>query len=219
MLDDASKQADTVAAAMAPSRAAVAGPASSDELQTPPPQKRQRTQKATPTMQDASPDQQVDELTDGELKTRAKRGTANTFAGRRAPKDPAKLQIFMAKKAAYEKAKQEAKEASSKGLTPPKHTENQQAYWKHMSESTKANGGRSGFADAVGKWSARKRPAAATSSTAGADSGVPSSVTAGADSGVPSNTAAASVAVENKVEVGLGSKVKGSRKVKGLILD
>lgn len=129
---------------------------------------------------------------------RAKRGTANTFTGRRAPKNPAKLKIFMAKKAAYEQAKQEAKEAPSKGTTPPKHTKNQQAYWKYMAESMKGNGGRSGFAVAAGTWSARKRPAAATSSTAGADSGVPASA-----------------------EVGVRSKVKGSqsRKVKGLILD
>lgn len=80
-------------------------------------------------------------------KKRAPRGTAGTFAGRRPPKDPHKLQIFLAKKDAHEKAKMDAKSANKKAPSL-----RQRQCWEELSETMK-NGG--------GPVVARKRPAAA----------------------------------------------------------
>ena len=95
-------------------------------------------------------------------KLRAAKGTAGTFAGRRPPKNPAKLELFMAKKAAWEQTKEENQKT---GRAPLKHSENQQAFFKHMSKYLKSNGGgKDGFRNARAAWNAaKKRPAAASS--------------------------------------------------------
>ena len=93
---------------------------------------------------------------------RAPRGTANTFAGRRPPKDPAKLAVFMAKRDAYQKAKEEAKALRSKGVPAPRHSDNQKEFMAHMADVIKKQGGgRDAFKTAAGSWTAKKRPAAA----------------------------------------------------------
>lgn len=88
-----------------------------------------------------------------EAKQRAPRGTAGTFAGRRPPKDPHKLELFNARKAAHEQAKKEAIDAQKKVPTL-----RQKDYWSHLSTALKGAGG--DFAQV-----ARKRPAAAMEST------------------------------------------------------
>lgn len=95
-------------------------------------------------------------------KLRAAKGTAGTFAGRRPPKNPAKLELFMAKKAAWAQTKAENQKP---GRGPLKHSENQQAFFKHMSKYLKSNGGgKDGFRNARAAWNAaKKRPAAASS--------------------------------------------------------
>ena len=95
-------------------------------------------------------------------KLRAAKGTAGTFAGRRPPKNPAKLELFMAKKAAWEQTKAENQKP---GRGPLKHSDIQQAFFKHMSKYLKSNGGgKDGFRNARAAWNAaKKRPAAASS--------------------------------------------------------
>ena len=90
--------------------------------------------------------------------SRAKRGSAGTFAGRRPPKDPIKLALFEAKREAHWKAKEAAKEA--KVRTPSLH---QKDYWKHLSKSMKEG---ESMQQAVQTY-CRKRPAAAEPSTPG----------------------------------------------------
>lgn len=87
-------------------------------------------------------------------KTRAARGTAGTFAGRRPPKTPAKLALFNAKREAHMKAKEDAKKEN---LKPP--TLRQRAYWEKLSSQMVGNG----VLPQVPQ-KAMKRPAAATAS-------------------------------------------------------
>lgn len=93
---------------------------------------------------------------DGEAKQkkkeRAPRGSAGTFAGRRPPKDAAKLALFNAKREAHMKAKEEAKNANKK--TPSLR---QRAYWEKLSAKMAGNG--------VVPPVAMKRPAAAAIGT------------------------------------------------------
>ena len=79
---------------------------------------------------------------------RAPRGSAGTFGGRRPPKDPSKLALFEARKAAHAKAKEDAKDGE--GKCPSLR---QAQYWNHLSENLKAGNGM--------KAQAFKRPAAA----------------------------------------------------------
>ena len=81
-------------------------------------------------------------------KTRAPRGSAGTFGGRRPPKDPSKLALFEARRAAHLKAKEDAKDGA--GKCPSLR---QAQYWKHLSENLKAGNGM--------KAQTMKRPAAA----------------------------------------------------------
>ena len=67
---------------------------------------------------------------------RAPRGTAGTFAGRRPPKDPHKLELFMARKAAREQAKTDARENCQKAPTL-----RQKEYWSQLKVSLREAGG------------------------------------------------------------------------------
>jgi hypothetical protein len=80
---------------------------------------------------------------------RAPRGSAGTFGGRRPPKDPAKLALFEAMKAAHEKAKEDANKDGA-GKCPSLR---QAQYWNHLSENLRAGNGMKG--------QKMKRPAAA----------------------------------------------------------
>ena len=122
---------------------------------------------------------------------RVPRGSAGTFAGRRPPKSPEKLQVFLAKKAAWDKAKEEAKLAKAKGNLVPKHTSSQTAFIAHMAKTMKENGGgKEGFCQAATTWRAHKRPAAAKEEQVASDdvpesSGEPASGSAAAAAGAP----------------------------------
>ena len=59
---------------------------------------------------------------------RAQRGTKNTFAGRRPPQDPEKLECYIAMKADYDKLKEDAGKAQLKVSLC------QNKYWDHMKE-------------------------------------------------------------------------------------
>lgn len=129
---------------------------------------------------------------EGSNEHRATRGTAGTFAGRRPPKDTEKLRIFNAKKAAWEKAKEEAKLVKGKGGSVPKHSSSQLAFIAHMTKTMKENGGgKDGFSKAAKSWR-MKRPAAAHESVdeeAAASSMPADNELAAASSGVPQSAA------------------------------
>ena len=150
-------------------------------------------------------------------KQRAVRGSANTFAGRRPPKDPARLELFMAKKAAWEQAQKDRKEARTQGTVSPKWSENQKKFWKHMSDTIKQQGGgKDAFKAAVSQWSGKqvicKRPAAATtaSSSSAAAAATASSSPAAAAATAPSSSAAAPT---------LSASPSSASAKKGLIVD
>ena len=85
-------------------------------------------------------------------KTRAARGTAGTFGGRRPPKCPLKLKAFNKKKEAHLKAKAQQKKAKIAGEPSVKVPSlRQKAYWKDLSDHMKSQG----------KPAPMKRPAAA----------------------------------------------------------
>lgn len=102
----------------------------------------------------AKPEAQPD-ATASAKPARAARGAAGTFAGRRPPKDPAKLLLFEAKKSAFLSLRAHERENREA-------TTEQKAFWKFMSDKLKEAGGTTGFKDAAQEWgSIRKRPAAA----------------------------------------------------------
>ena len=74
--------------------------------------------------------------TDKPQPKRAPRGSAGTFGGRRPPKDPSKLALFEARKAAHAKAKKDAKDGE--GNCPSLR---QAQYWQHLSDNLKAGNG------------------------------------------------------------------------------
>ena len=158
-------------------------------------------------------------------KQRAVRGSANTFAGRRPPRDPARLELFMAKKAAWEQAQKDRKEAKTQGTVSPKWSENQKKFWKHMSDTIKQQGGgKDAFRAAVSQWSGKqaaaapgqvmckKRPAAATnaSSSSAATAATASSSPAAAAATASSSSAAAPT---------LSASPSSASAKKGLIVD
>ena len=65
-------------------------------------------------------------------RTRAIRGTAGTFAGRRPPKCPSKLHLFEAQRAEYTKAKEAARKDN-----PTAPTMKQKDYWKFLQQQMK----------------------------------------------------------------------------------
>ena len=168
-----------------------------------------------------------DEEAEPELpkKKRAVRGSANTFAGRRPPRDPARLELFMAKKAAWEQAQKDRKEAKTQGTVSPKWSENQKKFWKHMSDTIKQQGGgKDAFRAAVSQWPGKqaaaapgqvmckKRPAAATnaSSSSAATAATASSSPAAAAATASSSSAAAPT---------LSASPSSASAKKGLIVD
>ena len=108
-------------------------------------------------------------------KERAQRGTAGTFRGRRPPKDPTKLKLFVAQREAYFAEKERAvMQAKVKGIRTPSFT--MQDFATHMSAHLKNEGGCMGFKTALESWRAKtdkqmmKRPAAAASVPASSSS-------------------------------------------------
>ena len=97
---------------------------------------------------------------------RAPRGTAGTFAGRRPPKDPAKLKVFFAMKEAYLAQRATAKlEAEAEGAPDTRPSVDQKIYWKHLSEHLKAGKGMGDMQEsykALGKVPKRRRQTAAS---------------------------------------------------------
>ena len=108
----------------------------------------------------------ADEEQAGKKSGRKQRGTAGTFAGRRPPKNPTKLKLFVAQRAAYFAEKARVKADRDKGVKTP--TANMSDFMKHMSNNLAVSGGTDGFKNALASWSSKKavmkKPAASTQS-------------------------------------------------------
>ena len=242
LLTDASKKARTT---HSPDVTPPAKRKRSEEVTSVPKQPRRAKTDADKPEQPAEPDamqgenldfdaekELPDEDSEPELpkKQRAARGSANTFAGRRPPKDSARLELFMAKKAAWEQAQKDRKEARTQGTVSPKWSENQQKFWKHMSDTIKQQGGgKDAFKAAVSQWSGKqaicKRPAAATTASsssaaaAGATNASSSSATAAATAPSSPAAAAATAPSSSAAAPTLSASPSSASAKKGLIVD
>ncbi len=92
-------------------------------------------------------------------KPRATRGSQGTFGGRRPPKDPAKLKVFLAKKEVHQKHKEEARVARTAGKGPLKEpSAAQAAYWEHMRTHMLGENSPDNFRQAAKAWCEAKAP-------------------------------------------------------------
>ena len=83
------------------------GELTSSGVQGSPPQHRQQPQQHQQQQQPQQPGEEGEAI---DKHQRAPKGTAGTFNGRRPPKDPAKLQLFLAEKDMWLKEREEARQ-------------------------------------------------------------------------------------------------------------
>ena len=109
------------------------------------------------------PQQSNDDAGLGPVSKRAPRGSAGTFMGRRPPKTPSKLAVFLAKKEVHQKkmeeAREEARQKRSGEQTRP--SEQQLKYWEFMRQYLQDNNSTEAFRSGVQQYrmSMMKKPA------------------------------------------------------------
>ena len=135
---------------------------------------------------------------------RAPRGTANTFNGKRPPKNPAKLQLFMAEKAVWEREKEAARQQKKEQRQRQKKEpiEKQALYQAFMRAHLQEDNSAEAFSEAIKQYRSTilmKRPASSrmnvqtpTKKAKGKDEKETPEKDLAPSSGVPSESAASS---------------------------